>query len=143
MNFRKQAEKLEKFLDQELRSKSPILVLPDRSLIYKRFKIKQNNLGLWDLRFINGDIINCFNLKATAVLAAKFYHYDRFDTYNKIKNLDTEYWTSSTDSLTFKQRYESAKDHEKRDIYLARWELTYARSKHYQQEIERMFTHAF
>ena len=143
MNFKKQAEKLERFLEQELRSKSPLLVLPDRSVVYKRFKIKQNNLGLWELRFINSDVIDKFRLKATAVLAAKYYHYDRFDAYNRIKNLDSEYWTNSTDSLNFKQRYESAKDLEKRDIYLARWEITYARSKQYQQEIERMFTYAF
>jgi hypothetical protein len=143
MNYKKQAEKLEKFLEEEFRAKSPLTVLSDNSLAYKRFKIKKNNLGLWDLKHITGDVIDNFRLKATAALAAKSYHYCQFHIYNRVKNLDTGYWINSVDSLVFKQRYESTNDIDKRDLYLARWEVTHHRSKQYQQEIASMFTNSF
>jgi hypothetical protein len=143
MNFKKQAEKLERFLDDEFKAKVPIIVLPDKSLVYKRFKIKQNKLGMWDLNHITGDTIDSFRLKVTAALAAKFYNNNRFDYYNRIKNLDTEYWTNSLDSVTFKQRYTNSKELDKRDIYIARWQLTNSRSQLYKQSIINMFKHNF
>lgn len=143
MNFKKQAEKLERFLDDEFKSKIPLIVLPDKSLIYKRFKIKQGKLGGWDLHHISGDKIDHFNLKATAVLAAKHYYCNQFQVYNKIKHLDTGYWTNSIDTTVFKKRYLEAKTLEKQDIYLSRWELTRLRSENYKNEIASMFKNSF
>lgn len=143
MNFKKQAEKLEKLLEDELKAKAPIVVLSDKSLLYKRFKIKQNKLGLYELNHFSGDNIDIFQLKVTAILAAKFYNSSRFDYFKEIKNLDTEYWTNSVDSSIFKQRYLETKDRTRKDIYNARWQLTDSRAKNYKQEIVRMFKYNF
>jgi hypothetical protein len=143
MNFKQQAVKLEKFLEEEFKNKVPLIVLPDNTLVYKRFKIKKNRKGCFDLTHINNDIIDTFKLKATAAIAAKKYHYNRFDLYNNIKNLDTEYWTNSIDSLLFKQRFYSCKNTDKKLIYLARWELTEYRAKHYKEQITMMFRSSF
>ncbi len=144
MNFKQQAAKLEKFLEEEFKNKVPLVVLPDGTLVYKRFKIKKNKHGCFDLTHINNDVIDTFKLKATAAIAAKNYHYDRFDLYNNIKNLDTEYWTNSIDSLVFKQRFHScSKNSDKKLIYLARWNLTEQRAKNYKEQITGIFKNSF
>lgn len=143
MNFKNQAAKLEKFLEEEFNKKLPLLVLPDKTLIYKRLKIKENKKGLFELKHINNDLIDTFRLKATAAIAAKNYYTDRFDLYNHIKNLDTEYWSSSMDSLIFKERYKTCSDPNKKAIYLARWNLTEQRAKNHKQEIATIFKNSF
>lgn len=143
MNFKKQADRLEKFLEDEFSSKIPIIVLPNKDLVYKRFKIKKTKQNMWDLNHITGDVIDSFRLKATAVMAAKFYDNCRFDLYNRVKNLDTGYWTNTVDSLNFKSRCIDSNDIDRKALYTARWELTYHRAKFYQGEISTMFRHSF
>ena len=79
MNFKNQAGKLERFLEDEFKKKTPLLVMPDKTIIYKKYKIKQNKSGTYNLLHSNNDLIATFKLKATAALAAKNYHYNRFD----------------------------------------------------------------
>ena len=49
MNFKNQAGKLERFLEDEFKKKTPLLVMPDKTIIYKKYKIyskteeKRNN----------------------------------------------------------------------------------------------------
>ena len=143
MNFKKQAEKLEKFLEEEFSKKLPLIVLKDNSLVYKRFKIKQNKQKNWELKHITGDVIDIFKLKATAALGAKYYNCNEFEIYNRIKDLDTKYWTNSVDSFIFKQRYTNAKDQGKKITYLSRYEITSHRAKQYKDEITRMFKNSF
>ena len=115
MNFKNQASKLERFLEEEFKNKTPLLVLPDNTVVYKKYKVKQNKTGTYNLLHSNNDFIDIFKLKATAVIAAKNYYYDRFDLYNSIKILDTQYWTNSMDSLIFKERYRNCKDLNKKE----------------------------
>lgn len=143
MNFKKQARKLESFLDEELRKNVPLVVLEDKTILYKRFKISQNKFNMWNLSHLNGDLIDTFKLKTSAILAAKHYSTDRFNEYNEIKILDSLYWTNSTDSDIFKQRYYESKDLEKKELYLCRWDLTRARTNHYRKEISSKFSRAF
>ncbi len=143
MNFKNQAHKLERFLEEEFKKKTPLLVLPDNTLIYKKFKIKQNKIGDYNLLHSNNDLIDTFKLKATAAIAAKNYYYDRFDLYNDIKNLDIEYWTNSIDSLVFRERYKQCKDASKKDIYLARLDITTKRAERYKAQIAGIFKNSF
>lgn len=143
MNFKQQAAKLEKFLEEEFKNKVPLLVLPDNTLVYKRFKIKKNRNSSFDLTHLNNDVIDTFKLKATAAIAAKNYYNSRFDLYNGIKNLDTEYWTNSIDSLLFRQRFYLCKEPTKKQIYLARWDLTEQRARNYKEQITRIFKNSF
>lgn len=143
MNFKKQAEKLERLLEEEFQGKTPIVVLPDKSLVYKKYKIKQNSQQIYELRHISGDIIETFKLKVTAILAAKFYSTTRFDRFKEIKNLDTGYWTNSIDSVIFKIKLGQTKDNIKKNIFLSRYQLTLHRADNYKQQITRMFRYNF
>ena len=143
MNIKRQAKQLESFLEDEFKKKIPILVLPDKSIVYKRYKIKQNKIGNWVLGYVNGDNIAEFKIKTTATLAAKFYDQTNFKRYNEIKQLDVHYWNNSNDAVFFKYRYENAKDIEKRDIYMWRWEQADHRAKRYKETISTMFKSNF
>ena len=139
MNFKVQAKKLESFLEEELK-KIPLVVLPDNSIVYKSYKIRQNKIGLWVLRHIStGDFIDQFRIKTTASLAAKFYDQTNFKRYNEIKLLDSQYWNSNTDAMLFKYKYENTKDLDKRDLFMWRWEVSKGRAERYKSEISRMF----
>jgi hypothetical protein len=117
--------------------------MPDKSLVYKRYKIKQNNTGNWDLSYIGGDKIAEFRIKTTATLAAQFYDQPNFKRYNEVLQLDTHYWNNNNDAVFFKYRYEHAKDIEKRDIFMWRWEQADHRAKRYKEEISSMFKSNF
>ena len=139
MNYKKQAKQLENFLEEEVKKTMPLAILPDNSLVYKRYKIKQNKKGTWNLSYLGGDFIEEFKIKTTATLAAKFYDRDNFTRYNEVKMLDVQYWTNSTDASIFKYRRENTKDYDKRDLYTWRWEIADSRAKHYKELISRMF----
>ena len=118
-------------------------VLPDKSIVYKRYKIKQRKDGDWQLGYIDGDSIDTFRIKTTASLAAKFYDQTNFKRYNEVKSLDLHYWNNSNDASFFKHRYENAKDLFKRDIYMWRWEQADNRAKRCKEEISSMFKSNF
>lgn len=143
MNYKRQAKQLENFLEDEFKKNIPIAVLPDKSIVYKRYRIKQNKKGLWQLAYLGSDNIAEFRIKTTAILAAKFYDKTDFKRYNEVKLLDTHYWNNSNDAGFFKYRYENAKDIDRRDLFLWRWELASSRAKRYKDEISTMFKSNF
>ena len=143
MNIKRQAKQLESFLEDEFKKTIPILVLPDKSLVYKRYKIKQNKIGNWVLSYIDGDSIAEFKIKTTATLAAKFYDQTNFKRYNEVQKLDSDYWNNSNDAVFFKYRYEHATDIEKRDIFMWRWEQADHRAKRHKETISSMFKSNF
>ena len=143
MNFKKQAEKLERFLEDEFTRKIPIVVLSNKDILYKRFRIHRTKDGQWELKYVTGDSIEKFYLKATALLAAKFYDLCRFDRYNEIKNLDTGYWYNSLDSIRFYSRLENTRQTDKMVLYAARHTLTKARAVKYKELISSMFRNNF
>ena len=143
MNFKMQAFQLETFLDEEFRTKIPLLVLKDKSLVYKRFKIKQAKNLLWQLRFVTGDTIESFRLKASATIAAKCYDRGDFKRYSEIKMLDAQYWQNTNDAFIFKHKLDTTTDPDKRDIFLARYIVAQDREKLYRGKITSMFRMAF
>ena len=143
MKFNRSAKRIESFLEEELKKKSPLLVLPNSDLIYKTFRISRNKLGQWDLRHATGDLIHTFRLRATAALAAKYYHSVDFQKYNEIRIIDAQYWNNTNDSVFFKHRLKNTTEPDKRDLYLSRWEITANRAKYYRDEISRKFKLSF
>jgi len=140
MNFKRQAEKLEKFLEDEFKKTIPLAVMPDNSIVYKNYKIKQNKQKTWDLKYLKtGDLISQFRTKTSAILAAKFYDKNQINNFNDIKNLDLGYWNSSLDSNFFQEKLKTTKDLEKRDLFQCRFELTRSRAAKYKDELSRMF----
>jgi hypothetical protein len=143
MNIKKQAERLETYLEEELKRELPIAILPDGTIGYKNFKIKKSKKGDWILRRINGFNIDKFGLKACALIAAKYYSCNALVAYNEIKLLDDKYQRNAIDSDIFKGLYEKSKDPERKDLYYWRWEITNNRAKLAKEEIVRKFKTVF
>jgi hypothetical protein len=142
MKYTKQAEKLEKFLEDEFKNNIKLVVVSKDVVIYKNFKITKIANG-WQLSYNSGDKIADFKLKACAALAAKFYDINSMQRINEIKALDLGYWTNYTDSTIFKIRAENASTLEKRELYYCRWDITRHRALKYKQEISQMFKQSF
>lgn len=143
MNIKKQAQKLEQLLEDELKTKVPLLPLKDGSIVYKTYKIKKDNNNNWNLTHFKGDLVDTFNLKASAILAAKYHNSNQLTHYNHVKNLDIKYWTNSNDAYIFNKKFKTSKDITKKMIYVSRYELTNSRAVHCKQEIISLFTHNF
>ena len=140
MNVKQKAAQLEKFLEEEITKNIPIVVLSDKSLVYKQYKIKENKKGLWDLVHVKtGDFIDNFRVKSTALLAAKFYDKNQFNKYSEIKHLDLKCWNNTIDSTVFKYKLETAKDLDRKDLFRCRFELSNSRAKFCKEEISRLF----
>lgn len=144
MNIANQAERLEKFLEEEFTKKLPILVLPDKSILYKEFRIKQNKHQVWDLRWARtNDKIDSFHTKTSALLAAKFYQANNYARYNEVKHLDLSYWSNSVDAVFFKTRLNTTRDCELKDLFICRRDLAFQRCKSAQIKITQMFKYNF
>lgn len=138
MNFKTQAEKLASLLEEEIK-KIPLVVISDKVLAYKKFKIKQDKKGMWVLIDPHGDIVDKFRIKTTASLAAKFYDQTNLKKFNEIKILDGQYWCNYIDSEIFEYRYKTTKDLERKDYFICRWELSKSRTARYKNEISSLF----
>jgi len=143
MNFKKQAEKLENFLEEEFKKELPIALLNDGSLVYAGFRIKRNNQGTWNLLRVGGYLVDRFNLKACALMAAKYFSINKLTAYNEIKQLDSSYQQNATDATIFKHRYITVKDLDRRDLALWRWELTDFRARQAKTKIAAKFKSMF
>jgi len=139
MNIKRQAEKLEKYLKEELKNNSPVVKISDKSLIYKNFKIKKDKKGCWIVSRSGGNDIGKFNLKTCALIAVKFYSLNNLSKYNEIKNLDTDYQKNSNDSEIFRYLYKKTSDPVKKDTCLWRWEITDQRARYAKNQIVTKF----
>jgi len=139
MNFKKQAKKLESFLDGEFSQKMPVAILDDGNLLYKDFKIKQNKIGKWTLRKIKGFELDQFNLKACALIGARYYKSSTFDKYDEIKMLDELYFKHFSDAQIFRNNYEKTKDVVRKDTSLWRWEIASSRARYAKHQIVTKF----
>lgn len=143
MNFKKQAKKLEYYLEEEFKKNAPILELDNGSVIYKTFKIKKNKQEEWDLLSHRGDVIDTFKLKVTAIVAANCYIKNNFKKYSEIKLFDKEYWINSVDSSFLNLRYKQSTDYELKDFYYSRWLQADSKSKIYKNKIVDIFRRTF
>lgn len=127
---------LKKFVEQELETKLPVKILPDQSIIYKKFRIKKNKQNKWNLRYLsNNDIIDSFNTKSSALLAAKFYDGYHFSKFVEIKELDRKWHANLVDIDIFKHKISSTKDFDKKSIFETRLDLSQRRYNLYKEEI--------
>jgi hypothetical protein len=145
MTIKQVAKKLEKFLE-DVNDMMPLTILPDGSVAYKNYIIKKNKDASWSLSRIQNQskiLIEVFNLKSSALLAANYHRTNRIDLLIETKILDEHYWVNYNDHLTFKELYKKTKDLVKRDLYLWRGELTRDRADFYRNKISNAFATAF
>lgn len=144
MNFKRYAQKLETFLNDEFKKNLPVVQLPNGTLIYNHFRVKKNKSNVWSLQKTNlSSPIEVFNLKVCALLAAKFYEKNNINKLNEVKRLDQLYQHSLNDAIIFKHRFKTSKDAVRRDIALWRWEITNSRAKDTKSKIAYMFRLTF
>lgn len=143
MNLKRQAKNLEQVFEQEIKKELPVALMPDGSLLFDNWKIKQTKLGTWEVSRRNGIKIDTFNLKACALMGAKLYGKNRLVAYNEVKLLDQKYQNNVNDAEIFKHKYTTTKDPDRRDLFLWRWEITRSRAKFAKQEISNKFRTMF
>lgn len=143
MNFKKQAKQLEQFLDDEFKQKVPLALLPNGSIAYGNFLVKQNKKKEWQLSRAGGLPFDSFNIKSSAIMAAKFYSSNNFSRYSELKLLDQLYFKNHTDAELFKQRYTTTKDLDKRDLYLARFIQSEQHATYAKEQIASRFKMLF
>jgi hypothetical protein len=132
------------YFDQELQTTLPIAVLPDGSLVYKDFLVKQLDNKYWGVYNITSkDLINEYFLKSCALMAAKEYFHRHYEKYQNVKMLDNKYASVSTDALVFKNNISLVVDDDKYQVMLTRLEESKALSQYYHQMIFRLFRQSF
>lgn len=132
------------YFDQELQTTLPISVLPDGSLLYKDFLVKQLDNTYWGVyNILSKDLINEYFLKSCALIAAKEYNNRHYEKYQSVKLLDSKYASVTNDATVFKHNIELVADNEKYHILLTRLEESTSLSQYYKQLILRLFRQSF
>jgi len=142
MNFKQQAKQLESFLEEEFKFKTPLLILSDKSILYKDFKISLSAVGSWDLSKDNR-ILETFKSKSCATVAAKMYDRGDLKKFADAKMLDTQYWQHTSDEFIFKHNIDKTKDMARKDMLKARWQEAHTKAAAYRSRISSMFKLAF
>lgn len=145
MNIRRAAHKLEKFYE-ESKDSMPLTVLKNGAVGYKDYVVKKSSDDYWELYKCFGKkfrFVEKFNLKSSAVMAAKHYDRNYIKGILEVRSLDSGYWRNHMDSVIFKDLYSRTTDSVKKDTFLWRWEITKCRADYYKQKITSAFTTAF
>lgn len=128
----------------ELDNQLPVTVLPDGSVVYKTYLVKQLANGNWGIyQVVNKTLVEQYFLKSCALMAAKAYDKTDMFKFFEIKELDNRYWASYCDNLVYKKNIKSAKEFERYLVLLNKLEDSEQKSLHYKEEISRMFKWSF
>jgi hypothetical protein len=140
---KKHIKELAYYFDTELQKQLPISLLPNGSLVYKDFLVKELQNGNWGLFNIQTkDLINQYYLKSCALIAAKSYSSRQFKKCFEIKELDNGYWSNYSDTLIFKQNLKSVKE-DRYAILETRLEESTHQSTVYKHKIYSLFKLTF
>ena len=136
-------KELKKHIEREIHKSLPVSILPDKSIVYKKYRIKHNKTK-WELTYQHtGDVIEKFYTKTSALLAAKFYDGYNFSKYINIKDLDRRYQNNLSDIEIYNEQIRRTSDIEKKDILINRKELSEQRISLYREEIAVQFKNEF
>lgn len=142
MNFNKQAKTLETFLNDDLARIGTLLVLKDKSVVYKNYRVKRNKNGEWSINK-NGSTLGVFNIKACAVIAAKLFDNNRIAELAGLRLLDSQIYNSTEDEYFYKQKLKSETDEFKLELFLSRWDLSHARARSFKKKLSTLFNSTF
>jgi len=143
-NKTKTIKELANFFDNDLSASMPLTVLPNGSVAYKDYLVKSVSNGNWGVYNKNNkDLIQEFYLKSCAVMAAKAYHHVQLEKFFEIKRLDTRYWACYSDTQVYRKNIKTAKEFDRYMILLNKLEESDEQTKHYKEEISRMFKWSF
>jgi hypothetical protein len=137
-------QELAKHFEEDLNRTLPISIQPDGSIVYKGYVIKQSKTGNWGLFNLHSmDKIDEFYLKTSALMAAKRYSTTQFEKFFEIKSLDSRYWANYVDSQVYGHNVKTAKDFDKYQVLVTRYEHSKFLAEHYKDKISTMFRWSF
>jgi hypothetical protein len=140
----KAIKELAGFLEADLKQTIPVAIQPDGSIVYKGFVVKKNSRDNWNLYYLNnGTVIEEYYLKTCALLAARAYSKTNLNKFFEIKQLDSQYWNSYSDSQVYQKNIKTAKDFGRYLILLNKLEDSTDRAEYFQQKISTMFKWSF
>ena len=136
--------KLADVLDIEFKKILPLIPLPDGSVVYRNFVVKQDSHGNWCiLSKGTATIHGQFNLRTCALVGAKCLSQMQLQRYNEIKDLDNRYWSSTYRTSVYEHNIKSAKDYDRYLILLNKLEDSTWKARHYKEEISKLFRWSF
>lgn len=131
-------------LDKELSANLPITILPNGSIVYKNYIIKQLANGNWGIyNRLNKDLVEQYFLKSCALMAAKAHSLTKVEKFLEIKRLDNRYWASYCDTMIYKNNIKNAVELDRYLILLTKLEHSTTLTEHFKDEISRMFRWSF
>jgi hypothetical protein len=142
----KQADigKLAEALDVNFKKIMPLIPLPDGSIAYKDFIVKENKAGRWVVyRKTSWDPQGEFNLKSSALVGAKALSNIRIHDFNEIKNLDTQYWSNYFTAQVCKYNMPKTKDYSRYLILLDKLEHSEWIAENCKEQISKKFRWSF
>lgn len=136
--------KLANAFNDELKVTLPISQMPDGSAVYKQFLIKETKDANWGLYHISNKVlIEQYYLKTCALMAAKAYNSTQMAKFFEIKQIDSKYWASYSDTMIYKKNMKTAKEYERYLILLNKLEHSTELSNHFKEKISQMFKWTF
>jgi len=131
-------------LEHEVDANLPIKPMPDGSVVYKSYIIKETAMGNWALyNRSTKDLIDQFFLKTCALMAAKAYDKVNLARYYEVKDLDNKYWANYSDTLVFKANIKKTTSTERYLILLNKLENSNSLANHFRTKISKMFKWSF
>jgi hypothetical protein len=131
-------------LSHEVDQNLPIKPLPNGSIAYKTYIIKETANGYWRLyNTTNKTLIDQFFLKTCALMAAKAYDSANIAKYIEVKYLDNKYWASYSDTLVYRNNIKKTKNTERYLILLNKLENSDSLAAHFRIKISNMFKWSF
>jgi hypothetical protein len=129
MKTTKKIKNLDKIYE-EIKEAFPLYLNKDGSVRYENYEIKKTaNVG-WKLTRSYGCFssdLGVFNLRSSALLAAKFHKFNQIKHMLDISMLDQSYWKHYSDSMIFDHLYNKSSDRDRKQLYL--WRLGESRSR--------------
>lgn len=140
----KEIKELAESFNEDFKATLPITMLPDGSMAYKQYLIKETDKHNWGIYHLGSKtIIDEYFLKTCALMAAKAYNSTDMVKFFSIKRLDNKYWASYCDTLVYKKNIKTAKDFDRYLILLNKLEHSSAIATHSKDEISKMFKWSF
>jgi hypothetical protein len=137
--------KLADVLDIEFKKIVPLIPLPDGSVAYKDYIVRQDKQGTWCIynKRTGNDVHGQFNLRTCALIAAKALGLVQLDKYNEIKSLDNKYWSNHYRSTVYTHNIKQTKEYERYLILLNKLEDSTWKANQYKEEISKLFRWSF
>jgi hypothetical protein len=139
----KQVNKIEEFLEKEIKSAALVVTLDNGVSVYKDFVVKLSKSGNYTLSRSSGIELEKFNLKTTALLAAKMYESGNFKRLAELKILDNIYQKNYLERAFYNKRYRQSSNSENSDLYLARLSTVESKIEYAKHQIASSFRALF